>query len=190
MRTRFITISLRPALAYIALSIWLPLLVYASVQQALRMSANDPQVQLAEDTAAALSLGQTPGSLVTGLAVDMRRSLAPFLIITDSSRHILASNVQLDGAVPLPPTGSFDTARSGQRLNAPTGENRITWEPAPGVREAVVIVAYNGGYVLSARNLREVEFRSERVLGMTAGAIALLGVLGLVLSANIFKRKS
>jgi hypothetical protein len=52
---------------------WLPLaavttllcgLVYLAVQQSLRQGANDPQIQMAEDAAAALVAGSTPESVL------------------------------------------------------------------------------------------------------------------------------
>jgi len=55
------------------LKIWLPLLVvisafsglaYASVQQAYRQGADDPQIQMAEDTAYALDHGQVIGDIL------------------------------------------------------------------------------------------------------------------------------
>ena len=59
---------------------WLPLalltcafccLTYLAVQQVLRMGANDPQIQMAEDTASALASGSNPASLVPSSTVEI-----------------------------------------------------------------------------------------------------------------------
>ncbi len=50
------------------------LMVYAAVQQVYRSSANDPQIQMAEDTAARLAAGASPETVVAGEPVDMARS--------------------------------------------------------------------------------------------------------------------
>ena len=39
------------------------------------------------------------------------------------------------------------------------GENRLTWQPEAQVRLATVVVPFNNGYVLVARNMREIEIR-------------------------------
>src|SRR5476649_1187758 len=146
-------------LTYILLASGLTLLVYSAVQQGYRQSANDPQIQMAEDTATALSRGTSAASLMPK-DIDISTSLAPFLIVTDDSYHILASSGHLGGQVVLPPTGAFVAARTslGKDTTRP-GENRITWQPTSSVREAAVIVHYNGGYVIAARSLRAGEIR-------------------------------
>jgi hypothetical protein len=81
---------------------WLPIfftvtgvcgLVYLTTQQVLRMNANDPQIQMAEDAAAALDAGETPAALLPEDIVDIATSLAPFLVIFDDQgfhRHAVA----------------------------------------------------------------------------------------------------
>ena len=188
MSKRFFSISPRLALAYSAMSLILPALVYLTAQHVLRQTANDPQIQLAEDAAAALNAGQPAAALAAGQTIDMRASLAPFIIITDANRQPLAATGRLDGNIVLPPAQMFDDAKAGRRFNSPAGENRVTWEPAAGVRQAAVIVPYNGGYVLAARNLRETEIRQSQAFGFAAATAALLGVIGLLISSNILKR--
>ena len=70
--------------------VWLPFavvttafcaLVYVSVQQALRSGLNDPQIQMAEDTAYALNNGAAVESVVPTEKVEMSLSLAPFIVI-------------------------------------------------------------------------------------------------------------
>lgn len=150
---------------------WLPLavaitilagLAYGMMQQDLRITANDPQIQMAEDTAALLASGKDPQSLVPADKVDMARSLAPYLIVFDATGRSLAASVQLDGQTPLPPDGVFAYAKE-------RGQNRFTWQPRPGVRSAAVLVSYGGarpGFMLAGRSLREVEKREDQILAL------------------------
>ena len=143
---------------------WLPLafcltvlagLVYGAVQQNFRQGANDPQIQMAEDAAIQLQDGAQAQTVVGGDKVDLSRSLAPFLIVYDATGHVLASSAQLNGAVPDIPTGVFNSVRA-------SGEDRMTWQPQEGVREAAIVTQFGGshpGFVLAGRSLREVEDR-------------------------------
>lgn len=150
-------------------------LVYLEVQQSLRSGANDPQVQMAEDAAAQLDAGTAPASVVSGATVDVAASLAPFVIVFDSSGQIVAANATLDGGRPAPPKGVLDAARPG----AP---NSVTWQPRDGVRIASVTVAWNGGTVLAGRSLRLVEER-EWDAELIAGAAWLASLAALAAAA-------
>jgi hypothetical protein len=140
--------------------------IFGVVQQFLRMGANDPQIQLAEDTAAALNHGTPPGQLIAG-AVDMQRSLAPFVIIYDKNGKVAAGNGQLSGKIAKAPVGVLRAA-DGKEYNA------VTWQPQSGVRIASVSVAANNYYVLSGRSLKEVEKRENKAMemAMTGGILA------------------
>lgn len=102
-------------------------LLYALVQQELRWGANDPQVQLAEDAARALDAGAVPAAVAGSSKVDVGISLAPFLVVYDTSGTVLAAGGRLDGADPVPPIGVLDQARTGS-------PNMVTWQPRAGVR--------------------------------------------------------
>ncbi|MBI1793681.1 MAG: hypothetical protein HYR70_05775 [Chloroflexi bacterium] len=161
---------------------WLPLavvitafsvLVYAAVQQALRQGLNDPQVQMAEDAAYTLNNGATVDSIAFGNKVEMSRSLAPFLVVYDSSGKPVASSGVLKGQLPTVPDGVLDNAKQN-------GENRVTWQPDGDVRIATVIVPYQDGYVLAGRNMREVEKRelqTEVFAGATWGLTLLASLV-------------
>ena len=171
------------------LRVWLPLaavttllsgLVYLVVQQSLRMGANDPQIQMAEDAATALAAGEAPGSVLPAAQVEISSSLAPFIVIYNDSGEPLASSARLHGAVPALPSGIFDYTRQ-------KGEDRVSWQPEAGVRIAAVVVAYNGaqpGFVLAGRSLREVEIRetqAEQITGiawLVTLAVSLFVVAG------------
>jgi hypothetical protein len=148
-------------------------LVYAADQQNLRSGANDPQIQIAQDAASALDAGAQPTSLVSVSRVDIAYSLAPFLVIFDSSGRVLATDGQLDGHDPIPPSGVLASAAS----NPP---DMVTWQPLSGVRIAAVVVAWQGGTVLAGRSLAQVEIREDNALLIALAAwLAMLVALTL-----------
>lgn len=170
--------------------IWLPFVVvitafcalgYTSVQQAYRQGANDPQIQMAEDAAAALTNGGSADAVVPANRVSLDQSLAPFLIVYDAKGTVLASSVTLDGQTPGLPDGVLDSAKQ-------MGEDRITWQPRDGVRIAAVIVPYQNGFVLAGRSLREVEARVDQLTTFTglAWLLALAATLAVIAFGEFF----
>jgi hypothetical protein len=155
-------------------------LVYLTVQQDLRLGANDPQLQIAQDTAVKLQQGASPTSVVTPVSVggtaavrvDGTASLATFSIIYDSKANILASGLTVNGSTPQVPSGVFNYVNTH-------GEDRFTWEPTSGVRIAAVVekVADGGGYVLAGRSLSEVENRQTQLTEevMLGWVVSLVG---------------
>ena len=166
------------AVLMLSLRRWLPFavaitglcgLVFLEMQQVIRQSANDPQIQMAEDAAARLAAGAAADATVPRATVDIASSLAPFVIVYDAQDRVIASSATLDGATPRLPEGVLAAARQ-------SGDDRVTWEPTPGVRIAAVVVPYHGGAVLAGRSLREVERREFDALGTAA----IAWVFGLV----------
>ena len=165
---------------------WLPIGVavtlviaisYIFVQQSYRMGANDPQIMVAHDTAAALGAGTPAEQLVSSETVDPSKSLAPFVIVLDASGTVVSSSMRMDGATPLPPAGVLDTAKS-------SGENRVTWQPRADARIAAVVVAVKGGlggYVIAGRSLQAVEARIDQLTQMAG--LGLFGALVLTFAA-------
>jgi hypothetical protein len=150
--------------------------VFVAVQQNYRTSANDPQIQLAHDAADSLSSGTTTAVLLQNMQpIDIARSLAPFEIIYDHSGHELTSTGKLHGATPVLPAGVQDYTKTH-------GEDRFTWQPQAGVREAAVLVHQGQYYVLAARSLREVEQREHQLTLMAGLAAAfLLAATGVII---------
>jgi hypothetical protein len=144
-------------------------LVYVEVQQSLRLGANDPQLQMAEDAATALDAGAGPQDVVGQAAVDVAHSLAPFTVVFASSGAVLATDGQLDGQAPMPPIGVLEHARQDP-------PNTVTWQPRAGVRVATVTVPWSGGTVLVGRSLRVVEQREDVALQLAA--LAWLAIMG------------
>ncbi len=169
--------------------LWLPFaamivifsgLVYGAAQQNYRQSANDPQIQIAEDVASAISAGTTaPDAIVPpNPTTDMSPSLATFLIVYSATGTPIGSSVELDGKIPSLPAGVTDSTLLH-------GEDRFTWQPQPGVRIAAVVTHYTGqvsGFVLAGRSIREVELREKQLEIMTGiAALAALIVTFLLL---------
>ena len=152
----------------------------AAVQQNYRLSANDPQIQLAEDAAAGLSKGLQPEAVVGSQKVDASASLAPFVTVYSGGKPYQAlatSGYFTDNKILAPPPGAFDTARA-------TGEDRFTWQTLEGQREAAVLVYADSpqpAYVLAARNLREVESREQSLRAMSTAT--LTGIIIVALAA-------
>lgn len=167
---------------------WIPLatltvvlsgMVYLAVQQNERAFANDPQVQMATDARNALDAGADPQSLVPASQIDIAQSLAPYLVIFDANEQVRAAGATLGGAALVPPHGVFASAQA-------SSPDVITWTPAPGVRTAIVVMAYHDGYVLAGRSLKLVEQRID-MLGFQVG-VACVAALGLTYLAVLFTR--
>jgi hypothetical protein len=175
--------------------IWLPLaiataglsgLAYLTVQQALRIGANDPQIQMAEDAASALNGGASVDSIVPNTRVELSTSLAPFIIVFDDSGKVVASMATLHGSVPVYPAGVLDYTRQH-------GEDRVTWQPENGVRMATVVVRYDKGFIVAGRSLREVEIRIgniQNICGLAVLAIWVATLFVIVLGELIGPRKN
>lgn len=141
-------------------------LVFVAVHQSIRQNANDPQIQMSEDSARLLENGEKPEDVTPKAEVDISKSLSVFLIIFDDQGKPVASSAVLKGRIPSPPMGVFDNVRS-------KGKGRLTWEPSPGIRIAAVITKYNGanpGFVLAGRSIREVEAREHTLFVEVAAA--------------------
>jgi hypothetical protein len=171
-----------------ALVIWLPIvvattavcgLVYVTVQQALRQSANDPQIQMAEDAADALAGGASAESVVPPNRIDVARSLAPFTVVFSEDGQVIATSALLHRQPLKLPTGVLDNVRLH-------GDSRLTLQPESGVRIASVIVKYDGahpGFVLAGRSMRELESRTTQIRIFVGIAwIVVVGVSLLVVS--------
>jgi hypothetical protein len=158
-------------------------LVYATVQQNYRTGANDPQVQLAIDIRQRLEQGQSINSHFPADTVDLGSSLGLFCTLFDKQGQALRSSGLLDGKFPQLPRGVFASTLS-------LGEDRVSWQPRPGVRMAMVIEPVHSGnaaFVAVGRSLLEVEVREHNLLvSILACWILCLGVLVLTAIAQFF----
>jgi hypothetical protein len=179
------------------LKFWIPLavvitllvgLMYLTEQHILRASVNDPQIQMSEDMARALANGQSVDSVVPPFKIDIAHSVAPYVAVFDDSGKAIASSGVLHNQIPVLPSGVFNFTR----LN---GQDRITWQPEPGVRSAIVVTRYSGassGFVMVGRSLRESEARTsqlELLLGAGWGATCFAALVVITLCEIIFNRE-
>jgi hypothetical protein len=182
-RSIFITIIL-------AMIFWF---AFSLAQQILRQGANDPQLQIAQDSAAFLAAAQEPAFLHANTygTVDLAKSSAPFLVTFTADKKPMAFTATFNGQIPTPPAGVFDYAKAH-------GEDKITWQPAKGVRIALVAAYYKSpkgeGYVFSGRSLAGVEKLISSLQFMTFWAwlittiIAILGLSFPILKKMISNR--
>ncbi len=161
-------------------------LVYGAVQQDLRQGANDPQIQMAEDAAHALAQGVPPSSVIPKETIDIAQSIAPFIEAFDEAGNPLVSSGLLRGVVSHLPAGVFAYTKQ-------FGEDRITWQPEPGVRIAAVVVRFDGiqnGFVVAGRSLREVEKREDKLTLQVflAWTLAVM-VIGATFVFDLFRKR-
>ena len=134
-------------------------ITFLAIQQYIRLSANELPMQYASDIKGRLESGVPISNAIKNIdSSDMQKSLSPFVIIYDNNGIVKNATTTLHGKCPAPPPGVFTIAKQD-------GENRRTWQPEPGVRNAIVVLPYsiNGteGYVIAGRSLREVEMREH-----------------------------
>ncbi len=177
-------------LILLILKSWLPLavgltavcfLLYATVQQTYRQNANDPQTEIVLSVESALDAGRPAASFNNPNKPDLAKILSPFIILFDDSGKPIAGTVILAGKIPEPPKGVFNYAQKN-------GENRFTWEPQNGVREAVVLRKVKSGFILAGRSLKEIEKRVDLLSHMVlfGWAVALGGSLMATVAVNLF----
>ncbi|HMG67275.1 MAG TPA: hypothetical protein VK588_06295, partial [Chitinophagaceae bacterium] len=75
-------------------------LVYATVQQSHRSSANDPQIQIALDLKYAIENNRSTSSLMTPDSIEISQSLSVFKVIYDKSGRPIESTGFLSGQMP------------------------------------------------------------------------------------------
>ncbi len=145
-------------------------LVFVTVQQDLRQTANDPQIEIAEEFANNISGGQLPQ--FSEQKLDLNKSLSTWVAFYDKDGNPLASNASLDGQLPKPPSGIFTNAQK-------VGQYNVTWQPKKEIRQALVVKSIVNNdvqqYIVAGRSLREIEKREKNTLVMSG--IAWLALL-------------
>ena len=154
-------------------------LVYLTVQQNLRQGANDPQIQIAQDVAGQLDNNKSPVDINPNLGnsdkTDISKSLGVFITIYDETGKPTSGTGLLHRELPKLPQGIFTYTKKH-------GEDRVTWEPETGVRNALIVVPYNKGFVAVGRSLLEVENRSIQMLEITFLAWLVTTITTLILA--------
>ena len=161
-----------------ALASALTIVVYLAAQQTGRQLANDPQIQVARDVRDALNAGGSVQSVMPPNGLELTRSLAPWMTVLDSSGKVIASSATLNGQSASLPSGVIDNVRVD-------GEERVTWQPQPGVRMATVTMRTTNTplrFVTVGRSLSETEQRIAqfRNLLFLCWIATLLGLLAIV----------
>jgi hypothetical protein len=158
-------------------------LILITVQQNYRMSANDPQVQYAQDVAKSFTNEKDAANFVPQEKTDLSNSLATFGIVYSKDGALLASSAVLDNQTPAIPKGVLDKAKKGTYA--------FTWQPKNGVRAAAVVTKGDAGYVLIGRSLKEVEKREMNLyLIVLAGWLATLAAtFGTIVLADYLSTK-
>jgi len=140
---------------------------YVMVQQSTRLAADDLPLATAQTVKAELESGSAPSDVVPSRTTDLKTNDNVFVIVTDNSRHVLASSASLDGQTPLPPSGVFD-------YTAASGTDHFTWQPETGVREATRVMTYSkdasSGFIITGQSLRQVENREDIYTEMAVAA--------------------
>jgi hypothetical protein len=175
-------------MAYAAIVTLVCGIIYVVVQQNYRMNANDPQFQMVEDAANALNNGADPKSLIPSTTnVEISKSLAPFFIIYDDAENIAATNATLNGKPIKIPPGVITYVQKN-------GSDAASWQPQPGVRQAMVAIHATAGkayIVVAGRSLRKVEERiallGEQVL--FGWACSLVAMFVMAFLQDVVKRK-
>jgi hypothetical protein len=159
-----VTNNISPIFLPLALTITLMYgLFYVVTQQVYRISANDPQIQIAEDIATQLGNGNQPQYFIPSIKIDISKSLGTFIYVFDATGKILGSSAVINDKVPKFPQGVFASAKQKE-------ETRFTWQPQGSTRIALVMVHYKTaskeGYVAIGRSLRETEIRIDNLTKM------------------------
>lgn len=111
---------------------------------------------------------------------DWLNSTSIFTVLYDASGHALTGNATLHGALPQPPPGIFNVIQ--QR-----GEDKVTWQPQPGIRVALTGRPMpNGGFVLAGQSLLPSEARTASFYSLLRWiwAFAMLACCSLALFAR------
>lgn len=138
--------------------------IYGISQQVVRQAADDPQIQIAEDVKTYLEQGVGPENFTTN-KVDVRKSLAPFIIIYDKDGALVSGSGYIDEEVPVIPKDVLDSVGSSPY-------HTVTWEPKDGVRVAAVVTKTEENYVVSGRSLRVSEERTLNLIYLIAAGYA------------------
>jgi hypothetical protein len=150
-------------------------LIYVTVQQSHRASANDPQLQIALDLKNAVETNQPTAKWMSGDSIEISKSLSVFKTFYNTNGEALQSTGFVDGQLPRMPKGVFD-------FTTKCGEDVLTWQPRDGVRMAMVVEAVNSpqiAFVAVGRSLKEIEKRESTLVTMVV--VAWLVCMGVIL---------
>ena len=158
-------------------------LSYLLVQQDIRQSANDPQIQIAWDISSKLTQGVNINKLIPTEKVLIGSELSPFVIIYDYNYNPIAGNGIYDNSLARIPKGVLDYTKEH-------GKDRVTWQPDTYTRIALIVEKSGDDKSLVAvgRSLREVEVRENMILKLTMLAW-FVTIIAITIFTFLFNRK-
>jgi hypothetical protein len=129
--------------------------IYAVAQQSVRASANTEPAAVAAREVLLLATGT--GDL-SEQRVELTADSGPFVVVYDADNAPAAGTVVRNGALPVVPAGVLAAARQ-------EGQDKVTWQPAAGLRFAVVArAASDGRVVVAGQSLAPFEDRDTQTL--------------------------
>lgn len=177
----------------LAFGLWLPVALtailltgfsYWAMQQNYRLSANDPQVQMATEAIKDLSQVEDLSAIAGSLGqIDITQTANPFLVVYDDTGKPVIGNGYLNEQLPELPAGAFTSARK-------MTDNRFTWQPKNGPRFAAVLKHYTGkqnGFILTARSLSETDKRISMLTKGAGAALLLILIVSYIWSLMLAK---
>lgn len=149
---------------------------YLVAQQKVRSDADHPQIEMARAAVADLNAGAVVNHVVGDAQIDLGQSPRPYLIVVDPTGAVIAVSGTLNGESVTPPAGVFDYVRTH-------GEDKLTWQPAPGVRSAIVVARFDKGFVIAGRSLAAAETLEQHLLqaAVATWGLVMVAIVGLVL---------
>ncbi len=157
------------------------LLIFATGQFVLRSGADDPQIQIANDTVSGLVAGYPASAITAGPGKTINKATLPFVLVYDQDGNPIAGSALYNGALPKIPVGVFAYVKKH-------GEHRVTWQPEENLRFATVIVPYKtesaSGFVVSARLLKETENRIAKLGSLIFGGWVITMFFIIITSAT------
>lgn len=151
-------------------------LLALTFQHSLRLAANDPQIELAEDISLRLARGADPQTILTQPAINLRTSVSTYVMVFNRVQEPVVVTALLDNQEVKPPVELFN-------LTEKNGQTRFTWQPAPGVKSAVVMQYFDDqqtGYLLVGRSLRETDYRITEITQTIMAGWLMIMALSLV----------
>lgn len=131
--------------------------VYAMAQQNTRASANTEPAAVAAREVQLLTAGS--GTLA-GQRLELTTDTGPFVIVYGADNTPVGGTVVRDGALPMVPVGVLATARL-------KGQDKVTWQPAAGLRFALVAWALTDGrVVVGGQSLTPFEDRDTQTMAL------------------------
>ena len=160
-------------------------IIYFAAHYALRSGANEPQIQVANDTAwkTALQLEQN-GKIVPleGEKMDISSSQGSFVIVYNKDGEVIDSTGVYNGQVPKLPDGVLQGTVEGEKTI-------FTWEPVENVRIAAVVVSSGKyGYVLAGKSLVDTESSINKLAYILLVTYGLL-LVGITVVAVVLHKK-